>query len=79
MTGSNEVINPEIIFPECQKRHIFMLLMCAGGFYWGFYIYFAWRRILQCPNCKFRAACHSIRTGPLEKRPLLSSANICIF
>ncbi|MBO8458320.1 MAG: DUF1275 domain-containing protein [Spirochaetes bacterium] len=36
MTGSNEVINPEIIFPECQKRHIFMLLMCAGGFMGAF-------------------------------------------
>lgn len=38
MTGSNEVINPEMIFPECQKRHIFMLLMCAGGFM-GAYTY----------------------------------------
>lgn len=36
MTGSNEVINPEMIFPECQKRHIFMLLMCAGGFMGAF-------------------------------------------
>ena len=36
MTGSNEVLDPQQVYLQCERRHIYALLMCAGGYMGAF-------------------------------------------
>lgn len=36
MNGSNEVVANEPLYLACEKRHVFALLMCAGGYMGAF-------------------------------------------